>query len=146
MHTWIVLHTTFTPKPDVVYCNTTDTTALVAIEIASIDNSAELKALTRKTYILITCVGPYSLYGDEVIKTCIETSTHYLDVTGEFPWVREMISKYDQAAKDSGAFIFPQIGLESAPPDMCTYAMAGLLRNELGAKTGDVTICLYTLE
>lgn len=99
----------------------------------------------KKTYILLTCVGPYSQYGEPVVKACADNGTHYFDVTGEFPWVYNMIRKYEEAAKASGAFIFPQVGLESSPPDLCTYALARTLREELGARTGEVTINFHTL-
>jgi short subunit dehydrogenase-like uncharacterized protein len=68
-----------------------------------------------------------------------------MDVTGEFPWVYDMIKKYEPVAKKSGACLFPQVGLESTPPDICTYALARKLKQELGADTGEVTINFHTL-
>lgn len=110
------------------------------------ESPADLEALAKKTYILLTTVGPYSRYGEPVVKACAENGTHYMDVTGEFPWVQDMISKYEAVAKETGACLFPQVGIESTPPDVCTYILARKLRTELGARTGEVTINFHTLK
>jgi len=39
--------------------------------------------MTEQAKILINCVGPYKFYGEPVIKACIATHTHYVDITGE---------------------------------------------------------------
>ncbi|KAG7146567.1 putative trans-acting enoyl reductase like protein, partial [Verticillium longisporum] len=72
--------------------------------------------------------------------------THYFDVTGEVPFVAKMISEYGKAAQASGALMFPEVGLESAPPDLMTWAMAKLIREKLSAKTGEVTVAIHTLD
>lgn len=118
---------------------------MVAIEIASTDNQEELDELVRKTYILITTVGPYAKYGEPVVRACAQQGTHYLDVTGEFPWTYQMTKTYQDVAEKSGACIFPQIGIESTPADICTYSLVRLLREELGTKTADVTISLHKI-
>lgn len=117
-----------------------------AIEVANVDSEEELTALSKRTFILITTVGPYCMYGEKVFKTCAENGTHYFDVTGEFPWVAKMIKKYEKTAQQSGALMFPQIGVESAPSDLCTWALAKFVREELGAKTKDVVISIHNLK
>ncbi|KAF7554257.1 hypothetical protein G7046_g6863 [Stylonectria norvegica] len=117
---------------------------LPGIEIASLDDE-QLSVLAKKTCVLISTVGPYSLYGEHAFKACAETGTHYVDVTGETPWVHKMIMKYEKTAKASGAIMFPQSGIESAPADLCTWALAQAIRTELGVPTKDVTISLHTI-
>ncbi|KAI9726607.1 MAG: hypothetical protein M1828_000974 [Chrysothrix sp. TS-e1954] len=104
------------------------------VEVAQL-NDAELTALAKKTKLLITTVGPYHIYGTPVLEACAKNGTHYLDVTGEVPWTLEMVNKYNDTAKASGAIIIPQCGLESVPADMMTFAVAmQLRRNNLTAK------------
>jgi len=55
----------------------------VSIILADIKEEESLKKMTEQAKILINCVGPYKLYGEPVIKACIATHTHYVDVTGE---------------------------------------------------------------
>lgn len=119
---------------------------LSAIELADVNDEESLQALAEKAYILITTVGPYCMYGEKVFKICAETGTHYFDCTGEFPWVGRMIKKYEKTAQKSGALMFPQIGVESAPPDLCTWALAQHVRKNLGTFTKDITISIHELQ
>ncbi|KAJ3569756.1 hypothetical protein NPX13_g5972 [Xylaria arbuscula] len=114
------------------------------IEVCGLDDT-ELAALAKKTYILITTVGPYSRYGEHAFKACAEAGTHYLDCTGEAVWHHEMIKKYGAAAKASGACMFPQSAVESAPPDLVTFSLASFIKSELSAPVGDVVVSLHEL-
>lgn len=73
-----------------------------AIEECALEQD-QLNALARKTKLLVNCVGPYSLYGEKVIRACAENGTSYVDTTGEVPWVLKMIRKYHEVAKETGA-------------------------------------------
>ncbi|RYP14404.1 hypothetical protein DL765_006393 [Monosporascus sp. GIB2] len=103
-------------------------------------NDADLAALAKKTFILITTAGPFAKYGEDAFKACAETGTHYFDCTGEAVWTQEMIQKYEATAKSTGACMIPQCGIESAPSDLITYLMASLIRSELSASTSDVVV------
>lgn len=102
--------------------------------------------MAKKTFVLITTVGPYGRYGEHAFKACAESGTHYLDVTGEVPFVAKMIAKYEHVAKATGAMMFPQIGIESAPPDLMTWSMAKVNREKLSARTGAVNVSIHQLK
>ena len=57
-----------------------------------------------------------------------------------------MIKKYEEAAKTSGAWMFPQSGLESAPSDLLTWLLVSTIRSKLSSHTGDVVMDLQRLE
>ncbi|KAJ2970085.1 hypothetical protein NQ176_g8351 [Zarea fungicola] len=116
-----------------------------AIEFADIGDAEALKTLAIKTRVLLSTVGPYCKYGEAVFKACAEAGTHYFDVTGESVWVAKMIEKYEDVAKDSGAIMIPQIGVESAPSDLTTWLLADHIREELDADTKEVTISIHEL-
>nr|XP_036586685.1 saccharopine dehydrogenase [Colletotrichum truncatum]KAF6797242.1 saccharopine dehydrogenase [Colletotrichum truncatum] len=116
-------------------------------EIEICDLKAEdLDKLAKKTYIIITTVGPYAQYGEYAFRACAENGTHYMDVTGETPWTGTMINKYEGVAKETGAMMFPQIGIESAPPDLVTWLLTKQVRQQLSAKTGAVTVSIHQLD
>ncbi|KAM5359447.1 hypothetical protein ACJZ2D_014467 [Fusarium nematophilum] len=115
-----------------------------AIEIAGLNNE-DLSALAKKTCVLVTSVGPYCLYGEHAFKACAEAGTHYVDVTGEAAWVHKMIKKYEATAKETGAILIPQAGVESAPADLSTWAMAKAIRTELGTQTKNVIVSLHKI-
>ncbi|KAI0476962.1 hypothetical protein F4859DRAFT_504379 [Xylaria cf. heliscus] len=108
-------------------------------------NDADLAALAKKTFAFIATVGPYSKYGEHAFKACAEAGTHYFDCTGEAVWHSAMIKKYEKVAKASGACMFPQSAVESAPSDLVTFALASRIKSELSAPVGDVVVSLHEL-
>ncbi|RBA09394.1 hypothetical protein FPRO05_06531 [Fusarium proliferatum] len=115
-----------------------------AIEVVNL-NDADLSVLAKKTCILVTTIGPYSLYGEHAYRVCAEAGTHYVDVTGEAAWVHKMIKKYETTAKQTGAILIPQAGIESAPADLITWTMAKAIRTDLGSQTRDVVVSLHKI-
>ncbi|PHH50481.1 Trans-acting enoyl reductase [Ceratocystis fimbriata CBS 114723] len=114
---------------------------LPAIEIYDTNNEA-LVALVRKAFIVVTCIGPYHIYGEPIFRACAESGTHYVDVCGEVVHTKKMSDLYSTDASQSGAIMLPQCGIESAPSDISTWALAQTLQRELGVATGPVTISL----
>ncbi|CZR66899.1 uncharacterized protein PAC_16800 [Phialocephala subalpina] len=112
------------------------------IEICNL-NDTELSALAKKTKVLIATVGPYALYGEYAFKACAENGTHYLDVTGEVPYVADMIKKYEKTAQASGAIMIPQIGIDSAPADLVTWTLVDMIRKKLSVPTAEVVVSVH---
>lgn len=106
----------------------------------------DLDRLAKSSRILLNCVGPYHLYSSPVVETCARNGTHYLDVTGESPWVLEMIEKYHDIARKTGAIIIPEIGIESAPSDMLAWSLATLFKESLSLDTAEVICTLHEVE
>src|SRR5690349_4169748 len=49
-----------------------------------------LKAMVDQTKSVLTTVGPYQWYGNELIAACAKSGTDYLDLCGEPVWMRQM--------------------------------------------------------
>lgn len=77
-----------------------------------------LTAMCNRARVIITTVGPYQLYGPELVKACAETGTDYVDLCGEPAWMRHMIDAHDATAKKSGARIVFSCGFDSIPFDL----------------------------
>ncbi|KAL8674809.1 MAG: hypothetical protein Q9168_000790 [Polycauliona sp. 1 TL-2023] len=105
----------------------------------------DLRSLARKTRIIVNTVGPYFKYSSPVVQACAENGTHYLDVTGETPWVYEMIQKHHDTAEASGAIIIPEIGLESAPSDLLAWTLATLIREDLSLDTRNIVASVHKM-
>ena len=115
------------------------------IEIAQLQKD-DLVRLVRKTKVLITTVGPYHKLGTAVVEACVETGTHYLDVTGETPWVYDITKKYHETAKRNGAIIIPQNGVESAPADLLSWALVAHNRQTLNAGTKEIVHSIHDIK
>ena len=59
--------------------------------VADASDPASLKAMVGQTKSVITTVGPYQLYGNELIAACVASGTDYVDLCGEPIWMRQMI-------------------------------------------------------
>ena len=77
-----------------------------------------LTAMCDRARVIITTVGPYQLYGPELVKACAETGTDYVDLCGEPAWMRHMIDAHDATAKKTGARIVFSCGFDSIPFDL----------------------------
>ena len=73
--------------------------------VANSDDPASMAALADSTRVVVTTVGPYQLYGEPLLAACVAAGTDYADLCGEPVWMRQMVDKYDAAAKASGARI-----------------------------------------
>ena len=104
----------------------------IDVLIAESDDEESLRELAQKTKVLLTTVGPYSKYGSKLVATCAEYGTDYCDLTGESLWMREMISAYDESARNSGARIVHTCGFDSIPSDIGVY----FLQKEMIARHG----------
>lgn len=93
----------------------------VDIIIANSKDSASLDEMTKQTKVIISTVGPYLKYGEPLIKSCAENGTDYVDLTGEAIFIKDMMDKYQDTAKQSGARIVNSCGFDSIPSDLGVY-------------------------
>jgi short subunit dehydrogenase-like uncharacterized protein len=100
--------------------------------VADASDPASLKAMAERTRAVITTVGPYQLYGEALVKACVEAGTDYVDLSGEPAWMHDIISAYGEKAKASGARIVHSCGFDSVPFDLGVY----YLQEHAKAKTG----------
>lgn len=100
-----------------------DHAADAAVHIADAHDAAALQALAAKTRVMLSSAGPYALYGSALVEACVQQHTHYVDITGETPWVRGLIDRHHEAAQRSGTRIVPSCGFDSVPSDLGAWMM-----------------------
>ncbi len=88
--------------------------------------------MTSKCRLVITTVGPYLKYGHLLVKSCARNGTHYCDLTGEVPFIKESIDQCDKIAKKNNCRIIHSCGFDSIPSDIGVL----LLQNEAIKKFG----------
>lgn len=89
--------------------------------VADTCNPASIDAMCGATRVIVSTVGPYALYGEPVIQSCVALGTDYCDLTGEPQWIHKMLGRYEAAAKKSGARIVNCCGFDSIPSDLGVY-------------------------
>ena len=90
------------------------------IEVDSSDIDA-LNKMTCSTKCVLTTVGPYQLYGSDLVQSCASNGTDYVDLTGEPGWMYEMINLCKEQAEKSGSRIVFSCGFDSIPFDLGVY-------------------------
>jgi len=106
--------------------------------VADASDAASLKAMAEQTMSVITTVGPYQLYGEELLAACVATGTDYFDLCGEPIWMRQMIDKYEAAAKESGARIVFSCGFDSVPFELGALVVQEEAKRVFGAPASRV--------
>ena len=76
--------------------------------------------------VVLNCAGPFADTYRPVVEACLETETHYADITGEFP-VFEALAERDREAEQAGVCLLPGAGFDVVPTD----CLAGHLHERL---------------
>jgi short subunit dehydrogenase-like uncharacterized protein len=101
------------------------------LEADSQDQQA-VDAMVSRTRVVLNTAGPFTLYGDAIINACVRLKTHYVDITGETPWVKNLIARYHNQAASEGTRIIPFCGFDSVPSDLGTYLVVRHIQEKLG--------------
>ena len=86
--------------------------------VADASDPTTLDDMVKRTKVVLTTVGPYQLYGNQLVEACVANGTDYTDLCGEPAWMRQKIDQHDAAAKVSGARVVFSAGFDSIPFDL----------------------------
>lgn len=106
--------------------------------VADSGDPSSLASLAAQTRVLLTTAGPYARYGGPVVQACVDSGTHYVDITGESPWVAGLIAEHHERARSDGTRIVPFCGFDSIPSDLGTMLMVHAIRAHFDQPTARV--------
>lgn len=106
--------------------------ATVDILVADSQDQEGLDTIAEQTHVMLNTAGPFALYGNAIVDACVRKQTHYVDITGETPWVKSLIQRYHAKAAADGTRIIPCCGFDSVPSDLGTYLVVRFMQQELG--------------
>ena len=102
------------------------------IVVAEAHDEAAMDNLARNAAVVLSTAGPFALYGSELVAACVRHGTHYVDITGETPWVKDMIDQHHDGAQRKGARIIPFCGFDSVPSDLSAHLANAAMRERYG--------------
>ena len=105
---------------------------------ADASDPASLKAMVNQTKSVLSTVGPYQLYGSDLVAACAATGTDYLDLCGEPVWMRQMIDAHQTTAQSTGARIVFSCGFDSIPFELGVFFCQETAKKVLGAQVSRV--------
>ncbi len=110
----------------------------IPLIVADASDPASLKAMVAQTKSVITTVGPYMLYGNELLAACVAAGVDYFDLCGEPIWMRQKIDQHEAAAKKSGARIVFSCGYNSLPFELGVFCAQEEAKKAFGAQAARV--------
>ena len=110
----------------------------IALIKADASDPASLRAMVDQTRSVISTVGPYQLYGSELVAACATSGTDYFDLCGEPIWMRQMIEAHEAAAKSSGSRIVFSCGFDSLPFELGAFVVQEEAKRVFGAAASRV--------
>jgi short subunit dehydrogenase-like uncharacterized protein len=110
--------------------------------VADARDRASLDAITGAAKVVVTTVGPYALYGRELVASCAEHGTDYCDLTGEVTFMAETVRLHHERATQSGARIVHACGFDSIPSDLGTLLVQTAARGRHGVPCREVKFLL----
>jgi short subunit dehydrogenase-like uncharacterized protein len=108
-------------------------------------SESAVQALAESTTAVATAVGPYAKYGHPLVRACARAGTHYADLTGEVPFVRDSAAENHKVAVDSGARIVHATGFDSVPSDLGVWLLHDQVTRDGEGTLGDTVLVVRSL-
>lgn len=97
---------------------------------------ASIEEMISKTKCVLTTVGPYQLYGNDIVSACAKSGIDYVDLCGEPGWMHEKINELTETARETGSRIVFSCGFDSIPFDLGVL----FLQNEVTRRYGKPSV------
>lgn len=107
--------------------------ASIPLVIADASDPESIATMVASTKVVLTTVGPYQLYGSDLVAACAKAGTDYVDLCGEPAWMRQMIDLHEETARQSGARIVFSCGFDSIPFDLGVHFLQTAAIEKFGA-------------
>ncbi|MBW2162747.1 MAG: saccharopine dehydrogenase NADP-binding domain-containing protein, partial [Deltaproteobacteria bacterium] len=83
---------------------------------ADVSDPDSIRSALRDIDVVIHCAGPFAHTYEAMARACLDTGTHYTDITGEAE-VYEGLWAMDDEAKRAGIMLLPGTGFDVVPSD-----------------------------
>jgi short subunit dehydrogenase-like uncharacterized protein len=74
--------------------------------------------------VVINAAGPFLFTGAPVLQAAIDAGAHYVDTTGEQPWMAEVFDRFDAPLREAGVAAVPAMGFDYVPGDLLCHLVA----------------------
>lgn len=85
---------------------------------ADVADPAGVRALVGRGDVLLSTVGPFARWGDAAIDAAVDSGAHYLDSTGEPPFVRKVFEQDGPRAEAAGIVALTAMGYDWVPGNL----------------------------
>jgi short subunit dehydrogenase-like uncharacterized protein len=89
-----------------------------AVAVAPAGDVLALLGAFRGARVVIGCAGPFGSLGETVLEAAIAAGAHYLDISGEQGFLREMYERHEADARRAEVAVISGMAFEIAPGDL----------------------------
>jgi short subunit dehydrogenase-like uncharacterized protein len=79
---------------------------------------AALAALAEPGDVLVCTVGPFMRWGETGVQAALASGAHYIDSTGEPPFIRSVFERHGPAAEAAGCGLLTALGYDYVPGNL----------------------------
>jgi saccharopine dehydrogenase (NAD+, L-lysine-forming) len=98
----------------------------LAHRIVDLTDAAALRQATGSVAVVAHCAGPFSATAAPMVDACLDTGTHYLDITGEIEVFEAVFARHAEAVA-VGTVLLPGAGFDVVPTDCLAARVAAAL-------------------
>ncbi|MEA2149184.1 MAG: hypothetical protein QOD69_1014 [Solirubrobacteraceae bacterium] len=88
------------------------------VDAAAPGAAAALAALAGPGDVLLCTVGPFLRWGETGLQAALSGGAHYLDCTGEAPFIRTVFERHGPAAERAGCGLLTAFGCDYVPGNL----------------------------
>lgn len=86
--------------------------------VIDLSDSQALEAALAGVELILHCAGPFSATSAPMLEACLNTRTHYFDITGEIDVFEHAHSEnIARRAREAGVIVCPGVGFDVVPTD-----------------------------
>jgi short subunit dehydrogenase-like uncharacterized protein len=97
------------------------------IRVAGLDEPAKLAAAFSDCDAVVNCAGPFTLWGEQVVRAAIAAGRPYVDTAGEQGFIRRVLTDVDENARRAGVTVVPGMADDGGPGDLIAHLAAARL-------------------
>lgn len=97
-------------------------------DVLKVDEGARLRRHLKKYALVLNCAGPFSATAQPMIDACIDTKTHYIDITGEIDVFEYAQSRHVDAVANN-IIVCPGVGFDVVPTDCIAATLKQAMDN-----------------
>ncbi|MEA2374682.1 MAG: hypothetical protein QOD53_1145 [Thermoleophilaceae bacterium] len=88
------------------------------IAVADVSRPESVRDLVERGDVLVSTVGPFARWGDAAAEAAVAAGAHYLDSTGEPPFIRRVFEEYGSRAQAAGCGMVTAFGYDWVPGNL----------------------------
>ncbi|MEV5747874.1 saccharopine dehydrogenase NADP-binding domain-containing protein [Actinoallomurus sp. NPDC052308] len=94
------------------------------VRVATLDAPGALAGAFADCAAVVNCAGPFTSWGEPVVRAAIAAGRHYVDTSGEQRYIKRFLDTYGAEAEAAGVAVVPGLADDGGPGDLIAHLTA----------------------